>query len=280
MQDTNNIESTNTTNTEDKQKSVYVKSSLIFTLIFAGICAVETGIFALIFLVLAPNLDKGFNAVLSIILALVGVIVFLLLISMVKATCQENIAETLKKFKRIFVCSQITLLVICVAGSVLCAVLPFLVIKTEFVAGDFSQTENCSVCIIEPADGGKAIFRKGMSKNDEETYYYCVEHFIRIQELVNEDNNGKKDTGNSVDESDAWYAAKETVKDNLKAPSTAKFCSMSSATITHVGKTWTIKGYVDAENSFGAKIRNNFTVVITFTSDTKYTIDSCIITPK
>ena len=48
-------------------------------------------------------------------------------------------------------------------------------------------------------------------------------------------------------------------------------------TITCSDDTWTIKGYVDAQNSFGATLRNNFTVKITFTSSTKYTIDLCSI---
>ena len=83
-----------------------------------------------------------------------------------------------------------------------------------------------------------------------------------------------------IDEYDAWTAATDVVKNNLKAPSTAEFCSKSSANIEQHGNTWTIKGYVDAENSFGAKLRNDFTVVITFTSSTKYTIDECSITTR
>ena len=79
---------------------------------------------------------------------------------------------------------------------------------------------------------------------------------------------------------DVWYVALNIVSQKLKAPSTAQFCRMSQGTITQSGDTWTIKGYVDAENSFGATLRNNFTVVITFTSDTKYTIDECSITAR
>ena len=48
---------------------------------------------------------------------------------------------------------------------------------------------------------------------------------------------------------DVWYVALHIVSQNLKAPSTAQFCRMSQGTITQTGDTWTIKGYVDAENS-------------------------------
>ena len=89
-------------------------------------------------------------------------------------------------------------------------------------------------------------------------------------------------SGNSTDsyghdKSDAIVIAKKTVKNNLKSPSTADFCSTSEATITCDGNTWTVKGWVDAQNSFGATLRSNFTVKFTFTSSDKYTIDSCII---
>ena len=81
-------------------------------------------------------------------------------------------------------------------------------------------------------------------------------------------------------EEDVWYVAVGIVRDQLKAPSTAQFCRRHQGTVTQDGDTWTIKGYVDAENSFGATLRNNFTVVITFTSETKYTIDECSITAR
>ena len=79
------------------------------------------------------------------------------------------------------------------------------------------------------------------------------------------------------DEFDAVVAAENVVKNKLKSPASAKFCKHKEYTITRSGNTWTIKGYVDAQNSFGATLRNTFTVRITFTSSNKYTIDSCVI---
>ena len=90
-------------------------------------------------------------------------------------------------------------------------------------------------------------------------------------------DNGLPDKAN---EEDVWYVAVSVVTDRLKAPATAEFCRMSQGTITKSGDTWTITGYVDAENSFGATLRNNFTVIITFTDNTRYTIDQCSITAR
>ena len=81
---------------------------------------------------------------------------------------------------------------------------------------------------------------------------------------------GKDD--DSIGESDAWVCAQDVVKKNLKSPSSAKFCLMSEATIHYNGEDgggsrYTVSGYVDAQNSFGAMIRKNFTVNLTVTKD-------------
>ena len=81
---------------------------------------------------------------------------------------------------------------------------------------------------------------------------------------------GKVD--DSIGESDAWVCAKDVVERNLKSPSSAKFCLMSEATIHYNGEEdggsrYTVSGYVDAQNSFGAMIRKNFTVNLTVTKD-------------
>jgi hypothetical protein len=81
---------------------------------------------------------------------------------------------------------------------------------------------------------------------------------------------GKDD--DSIGESDAWVCAQDVVKKNLKSPSSAKFCLMSEATIHYNGEDgggsrYTVSGYVDAQNSFGATIRKNFTVNLTVTKD-------------
>lgn len=75
---------------------------------------------------------------------------------------------------------------------------------------------------------------------------------------------------NSARHSDleAWVCAEKIVKDRLKAPSTAKFCSMREANISHLGNgEYMISGWVDAENSYGAKIRTSFIVFYTATKN-------------
>lgn len=54
--------------------------------------------------------------------------------------------------------------------------------------------------------------------------------------------------------------AKDIVKQNLKSPSTADFGSVIKANfaINNADSTITIQNYVDAQNSFGAKMRMNY----------------------
>lgn len=82
-----------------------------------------------------------------------------------------------------------------------------------------------------------------------------------------ENTNTTNDTSGSSarhTDSEAWTCAKKAVKDSLKSPSSAKFCSITDATVTHIGNgRYRVSGWVDAENSFGAVIREYFTVTYT-----------------
>jgi hypothetical protein len=77
-------------------------------------------------------------------------------------------------------------------------------------------------------------------------------------------------------DSDTSYEAiaqcEAAIKERLKAPSTADFNSSAVG-----GGTWTVTGTVDAENSFGAKVRTNYqcSVIIDNEKDTaRVRIDS------
>lgn len=62
----------------------------------------------------------------------------------------------------------------------------------------------------------------------------------------------------------ARYKARALVSGALKAPSTAKFCGDEVTPFQFAGAdAWEINGCVDAQNSFGAMIRNNYKVVLT-----------------
>jgi len=70
----------------------------------------------------------------------------------------------------------------------------------------------------------------------------------------------------------AFVNCKYYVEKSLKAPATADFGSLSTSTVTELKTTrrggkneikYLVTGYVDAQNSFGAQIRNNYVCNIT-----------------
>ena len=242
-------------NNEDIKKNInkYTRACIgisLFALIFVGVLI----------------LTSFFN---NVALAIGLAISTLLIITWFSNTRKRIISEELKKFKTVSCVSQILILAILLSTSLFA----FFAFKPGFKEGEYLDKTCRWVDCDNPADGG--VKRGGLYIPDE---YFCKKHF-EIESNYDKENNNNKDK-NEIDESDVWYEAKEIVKDRLKAPSTASFCSKSSATITKSGNTWTIKGYVDAENSFGAMIRNDFTVVLVFNNDTQYTISNCTITPR
>lgn len=60
------------------------------------------------------------------------------------------------------------------------------------------------------------------------------------------------------DDIGAFVAARRLVREQLKAPSTAEFCDYSAARIAYRAGEYTVAGWVDAQNSFGATLRKPF----------------------
>jgi hypothetical protein len=75
----------------------------------------------------------------------------------------------------------------------------------------------------------------------------------------------------------AWIAAQQFVEQRLKAPSTAEYGSLWDGTyqnpddcVTNLGGgSYRVVGWVDAQNSFGAKIRSHFVVSLSTTNGGK-----------
>lgn len=61
-------------------------------------------------------------------------------------------------------------------------------------------------------------------------------------------------------DSKTW--CQQYVKDRLKSPSSADFSGEVATQSTGDEATYTVTGAVDAQNSFGAKIRNTFTCTV------------------
>lgn len=61
----------------------------------------------------------------------------------------------------------------------------------------------------------------------------------------------------------AWAVHRVFIENALKAPSTADFAPQSKSSIETIEKnTYRISSYVDSQNSFGAKIRTRYSIIL------------------
>jgi hypothetical protein len=92
----------------------------------------------------------------------------------------------------------------------------------------------------------------------------CLVIFVVLILLVGLITSGGKSGSDSEHtllptKTDAWVMAQGFVRKNLKAPATADFPWYSDEYVTDLGnQIFQVAAYVDAENSFGAKIRSKF----------------------
>lgn len=70
----------------------------------------------------------------------------------------------------------------------------------------------------------------------------------------------------------AYNTAVQYVSKNLKSPATAKFSKSweDGTVITNIDSLYTVQLQVDAQNTFGALIRNTFTVTMIFNRQTGF----------
>ena len=57
--------------------------------------------------------------------------------------------------------------------------------------------------------------------------------------------------------------------------SSAKFCQFYEAEFHKKNNTWSVEGWVEAQNSYGATLRNDFVVKLTYSSDDDYVVEYC-----
>ena len=84
------------------------------------------------------------------------------------------------------------------------------------------------------------------------------------------DFSGLKYSSNTIDCADVQSIARQFVKQQLKAPSTADFPydDYEYECVEKTNNRWLVKSYVDAENSFGAKLRQKWWVEMKYKKST------------
>lgn len=139
--------------------------------------------------------------------------------------------------------------------------LRFSVNNNEIKSSDHSYTLSPQECVFVD---GTLVFQ------EEDSTEAATETTTPSTQATQADNSSSNGLGKKLRDGDtktnAWICAQDVAKGSLKSPSTAKFCSIMDVDVYDQGNNnYAIIGYVDAENSYGAKMRTNFTVWLTLT---------------
>ena len=131
---------------------------------------------------------------------------------------------------------------------------------------------------IESKNYSSAILSLERISNDSE-YFQKVDSLIIIAQKgikikeINEQEKFKKEKEkerlnllkNKYSKIEALIESRQFVEKRLKAPSTADFSYESEKSVKKINDTtFLVTGYVDSENSFSAKLRNNYSCKIVF----------------
>lgn len=80
------------------------------------------------------------------------------------------------------------------------------------------------------------------------------------------------------DKVEACHKAQEYVKQRLKSPTSAKFPWCSSKNVTDLGNgRVSVAGYVDAANSFNAKLRSRYIVIMKYSGNKNWILEEIFI---
>lgn len=257
-------------NEESKKQKSQLTANIIATL---SICIIFVSLLMLFSIIIYPKLLSVNTTLLIVLTVIMGIIFFVagcMIILRIDSTAKATVPDELKKYKTFAKFTQIVI----VATTFIVSVFIFynsFIGKSGYIRGDYSEYK-CQDC-GKPANGGYIP-----AVNGYDAVYFCKEHFEENKKRFDESKNTdptKDAFGN--EEFDAFWDAKCEVEKQLKSPSTAKFCSSHEAEIIRNGNTWSVEGWVDAQNSFGATLRNEFVVKITYTAKDTYNVEYCKI---
>ena len=164
-------------------------------------------------------------------------------------------------------------------------------ISSQSVNNTYSENSSNISSIIDQSSDDSSIDTNSTYTDENSTYQVTDSSEIDYGTNLNSDSTDSYNLDDDVSEEPVandekgacWALAEDVVKANLKSPSSAKFpfsYADEGVAFSKSGNLYTVTGWVDAENSYGAKLRNNFTVTMTksgYGDNTKFTAESCEI---
>lgn len=114
-------------------------------------------------------------------------------------------------------------------------------------------------------------------RNSQGGYYLMINTSVDDELIHSSSQNAKNIESTQITDDEEAYAvavAQEEIRELLYLPSSAKFpASFDEYKITKSGDSYTVSSYVDADNLFGANIRQYYTVEFTMTGSETYIVD-------
>lgn len=169
----------------------------------------------------------------------------------------------------------------------MCRAISGIVFGGDFAGLNFTFPHGEFASTWESSSGAKYDLSYYSLKKDGKEIYDNPENDLQEEldkyGIGNEGKSGKKYDISSKDD-DFWFAvtvAQNLVKGQLKSPSTASFPSSATAYSVQTDGTYLyVSGYVDAQNSFGAELRQNWTASFKMgdTSGVQYKISDYSVT--
>ena len=110
-------------------------------------------------------------------------------------------------------------------------------------------------------------FKEVNSVVAEKVIYSATETNYTMSNMAQNTFNQKKEEAEKANRdidifTEAKLFAQSVELQLLKAPASAQFCSLEEMTVTEINGVYTVSGYVDSQNSYGAMIRTPFVLKV------------------
>jgi hypothetical protein len=99
---------------------------------------------------------------------------------------------------------------------------------------------------------------------------FCLWMFSTFSSLVGGSSSPSPTKVYEPSKIDAFGMCIHFTKEQLKAPSTADFAAFSQSSVLQTGYEFTIRSWVDSQNSFGAMIRTDFICTVQYVGNDKW----------
>jgi hypothetical protein len=102
--------------------------------------------------------------------------------------------------------------------------------------------------------------------------FVAIIALVSVSVLNGSGSNSTRAADSDGDELGAWVVCQQEMSKRLRSPATAEYPSRREVRITQSDKTYSIRGWVDSQNGFGALVRTEFLCTAVATGGDNYRV--------